>query len=516
MKFTNFFRHPWDIYLFAAFSSILLSIGISLHEVVVNPDAICYLKSAETFALDGMRAAMRLCDQAKWPFYSYLIYQLAKITHISYTAAAFTLDGIFSFISVMTFITIVRLLENRRSIIWFAAIVILLAHEFNSTRQYIVRDHGFWAFYLMSVFFILKFMDGFKIRFALGWSFATLIATLFRVEGAIFLLFAPLITFFDTRVTWMTRIQSFLKLNIISAVVAVIFLIGFLQHPEKGMAHFGRIPEIQNQLLNGAVDMVRGFHDRAEALKHYVLGMNAARDAFTIMFLVVIASYLMNVINNVSLIYAGLIAYAWWKRLVRVPRFQRMVLWGFVILNLIVTFVFFVENMFLSKRYLIALSLILMMWLPFALDDLLRRFRLYFTVQKIYGLFPVVIALVIISSLGGIFDFGYSKTYIRNAGEWLAQNAPESSAIYSNDYQVMYYSKHFESTIFKKSQEYADISMIQNNGWKKFDYVVLQFSKKELDKDPIVLQEIAMKPVQVFANKRGDQVSIYKINRRPA
>ena len=74
---------------------------------------------------------------------------------------------------------------------WLAAGVILLSHELNSVREYIIRDHGFWTFYLSSLFFLLRFFKKPIKSYALGFSLSLAIATLFRVEGSLFLLFLP-------------------------------------------------------------------------------------------------------------------------------------------------------------------------------------------------------------------------------------------------------------------------------------------------------------------------------------
>ena len=80
---------------------------------------------------------------------------------------------------------------------WFALGVILLSHQFNSVRQYIVRDHGFWAFYLVSLYFLLKYVEDVSWKNALAWSASLLMATLFRIEGAIFLLTLPCCVLFS-------------------------------------------------------------------------------------------------------------------------------------------------------------------------------------------------------------------------------------------------------------------------------------------------------------------------------
>ena len=88
-------RHYSIIYITAVLISLCLSAWANIREVVINPDAICYLQSAQSM-VEGVRAAMQLCDQAHWPFYSALIYGFATLTKIPYLYAAYLLDAIFS------------------------------------------------------------------------------------------------------------------------------------------------------------------------------------------------------------------------------------------------------------------------------------------------------------------------------------------------------------------------------------------------------------------------------------
>ncbi len=149
-----------------------------------------------------------------------------------------------------------------------------------------------------------------------------------------------------------------------------------------------------------------------------------------------------------------------------------------------------------------------MLWVPFALDRLIQSWQ---SKETPAWLLPLVLSLMVIASLGGIFDFGYSKAYMRRAGDWLAANVPPSATLYSNDYQIMYYSQHFGNDIFQKVKEYNDPSILREGRWKNYDYVALRLDRKALVEKADVLQEIAPAPVQVFRNKRGDQVVIYKI-----
>src|SRR5690349_18721993 len=103
--------HRLTIYLTASILSILLSLWISSGVYLINPDAVCYLASAETMQ-EGLRAAMTICDQSKWPFYSMLIAGFQHVTGFSYVTSAYILDGALSLLTVWVFISIVSFMRE--------------------------------------------------------------------------------------------------------------------------------------------------------------------------------------------------------------------------------------------------------------------------------------------------------------------------------------------------------------------------------------------------------------------
>lgn len=504
----GFWEKESTVYFFAILASLLLSFWLGYSESVINPDAICYLLSAETLGTSGLKAAMQLCGQAKWPFYSILIYGFAKLAHCSYLFSAYFLDALFSALSVFIFIRIVKELGATRSVLWLAAGVILLSHEFNSVREYIIRDHGFWAFYLLSLFYLLRFFHKPHWLTALSWSGSLIIATLFRIEGAFFLLALPFIMLFFTPYTLLQRIKYFFLLNIPAIIMMAALGSWLLFQPQETLAKFGRVSEVTTQIQQGWYIMTARYEATRNAMVQHVLLAESSSDANLVLFLVLVTWYVVSVLGNVSWVYAALVVTAWLKKARPFTLGATCVLGGYLIVNVIITFGFLLERLFLSKRYLIALSLILMLWVPFALSYLWKKresvkHRLFLWLASLF---------IFVSALGGIIDFGHSKAYIHEAGDWIAEHVPKNAKLYANDYQLMYYSKHFGPKLFEQPPGEARLEGIDNEGWKQYDYLALRLSKKNEDKVEAILAKLPLKPVQVFTNKRGDKVAIYKVS----
>jgi hypothetical protein len=484
-----------SVYLTAAVLSLLLAYDGSLRASVINADGICYLQSAATIGLAGVHAAMQVCGQAQWPFYSILIHGFSAVSQLSLINAAFMLNGLLSVLTVLAFIYLVKMFTERKPVIWFAAATILLMHEFNSVREYVIRDHGFWAFYLISVVLLIQYFRQPSWRGAMLWSGALILATLFRVEGVLFLLLLPWLAWFGQGQRW----RQFLQLNTATMLAAGAALVYGLSHQQNSLA-ISRFGELLFQVQHGLQVLVQTFNAKSAALAQAILNGYSARDAKMIFALMIMAWYGVSVVTNLSLVYTALAAFAYFKKLLPLDRAGRQVFSGYILLNVLITVPFLVEYLFLSKRYLIALSLLLMVWVPFALAALWEQRRPWLT--------ALTAVVVLASALGGVIDFGYSKKYIRDAGLWLASNAPAQAAIYSNDLQVMFYSGHFGNSIFTKAHEFANLSALNANQWQQYDYLAVHVNPRDPE-EAVAIQQLPLKAVKVFANRRGDAVLIY-------
>ncbi len=504
-------RAPFFLYFTATFSSIMLSIWLIATYDVINPDGICYLKSAAVFNNAGFVAAKQLCGQAKWPFYSILIASLVKLSamQLSYFSAAMVINSFFSLLTVLVFISIVRHLTPSIRVQWLALFVIVCAHEFNALRPDVIRDHGYWAFYLLSLYILLKFSaaDLGRWVYAILWGFTIGIATLFRIEGAMFILLIPVWAFFFPfclNKNWIARFQQFLQLE----TVFFIGLIGlFFWHHSFSTLSSGRFAEVIFQLKQGPILLVNLFLTRANALGSHVLSIYSASDAVSILFVTLFVWYFISIFLNLTFVYAILVIFAWYKNLAKLNRQSTSVIWSYITVNGLITAIFFAENMFLSKRYLIALSLTLMLWVPFALDRLLSHWRQYRIV------FFGVLFLIFYYAISGVVHFGPSKKYLREAGDWLATHATQKEKIYSNDYQLLYYTQHIGNEIFALESQYNHLSMISDKKWQAYDWLALQFNHHEIDKGVAkkILQDFPMQPIVVFYNNRGDTVYIFHV-----
>ncbi len=498
--FAKQFADSYQYYLLAATLSILFSCWRILSGNVINPDGICYLAGADAMQ-HGITATMHACHQARWPFYSASIFIVSRLTGLSYFVAAHVLDTFFSLITVLTFISIVRFFNASAQLSRLAIVVIFLAPEFNSLLGEILHGHGFWTFYLLSILCLLHFYRHPTWQFAFSWNACLLAATLYRIEGAVFLLLMPWIVWLDTSSPLLKRLRHFIKLNLPTLCIGFALTLWLLLHPQQELTRFG---ELLHQFTSAWNMVMQRFTDESQGLATHVLTLDAANDANRILFLVYVSLYAIQVVTTLSVIYTGLVIYAWCKQLRPANFPYSLVLWGYILLNLVITFTFLIEHFVLSKRYLIALSLTLMIWVPFALDRLIQVYQ-----QKKWVLYTLFIAMAL-CSISNIIHFGCPKVFIRDAGGWLAINAPTDKKIYANDFQLMYYANHFT----KFFPEWEASQKIKPTDWDAFDYLALREDAHHDALKASMQKNSHFVLIKQFANHCGDQVQIYqKINR---
>ena len=477
--------------------SLLLSAWVDWQQQVINPDGICYLQSAAAYPTLNLKAITQLCAQAQWPFYSVLIQNVVQLTHWSYMTAAFVLNGLFSGLIVAFFMLICAELGAARLTLWFALFTILFTHDLNSVRASIIRDHGYWAFYLLSVYAFIRYFKKPSWPSAVSWSVSLILATAFRIEGAIFLLLLPTLMLCQTNLSWREKGKEFFRLHSLSIAGVSIALLALLLHPEWASEKWGRVAELLQQISGAPQLALARFTEWRDALVQYVLPMEAKRDGQVILILTLITGYLYFVLQSFGWVMVGLVAYA--LRSVKLK--PAAPLFAYLTVNFIITALFYAQRFFFSRRYLVAVTLVFLIWVPFALAQLWRTLPKR---QLVYA----VLALIVFSGAGPLLNRGVSKTYLRDAGNWLAANIPANANLFVNDYQVMYYSKHFANDIFARRLEYSDPKVIAGENWRKYDYLALRLNHemKVNQNQPIKLPL----PIQVFCNERGDRIAIYR------
>lgn len=445
----------------AVLLNILLSYLMLLYNQPINSDGILYIDTAKAYLAGGFHSAAATYN---WPFYAILLAKLTSLTHLPFLIAGFILNAFFTSILVVFFILTSELLENTSRALPWAMAIILLFPELNHDRYNILRDIPYYAMFIFSLWSYLKFIQTGKFSYAVLWQIVMVAATLFRIEGAVFLLTAPLLSMLIPA-TFSQRLTRPLKLYALTVTLGAVGIIVF-----SHTLNFGRLPELFSYLSPNKLLTV--FQSQSNTLKPAIgtLGANNS-DIFLIGGITaVLAHSFLTTLGIPSL----LLAYGVYAKLFPENKTAAQGAIIYILINLVILFVFSIHELFMNWRYTVPLVLTCLLFVPGMTAKLPQKW-----LGIVYCLYLAAASFI---------PFGTSNAYLVDAGQWINVNTPSETKIYSNSDLLAFY---------------ADRTPVKNP--KQADIVALQ----DKIKTPTTLPK-DQKPVASFKNRRGDGAYIYE------
>ncbi|MDG2293136.1 MAG: glycosyltransferase family 39 protein [Methylophilaceae bacterium] len=210
----------------------------------INPDSVLYLEAAKRIVINDFKGAYQIFN---WPFYAFCIGTVSKITHLNVHVSAQFLNMIFFAITTASFLNIIRL-AGGKNLALFAGALLLFSNTYivGDVLEMLMRDEGFWAFYLTSILYFIKHHENGQTRHAILWQASAILALLFRIEGLVYLLVLPLIHLFNHQISHKRRLENILNTYSISLIALLIILISVNTIDSLSMSNFGRLKEVFN------------------------------------------------------------------------------------------------------------------------------------------------------------------------------------------------------------------------------------------------------------------------------
>ncbi len=481
----------------AIMASALLTAWLLYLDNVINDDSVLYLKSAEAFARGDWEAAVEIYS---WPFYSILIAATHWATGLDVDIAAYLLDGALYAVLVWAYLGIVRVCGADRRTLWFAALFILVLPALNDYRTFIVRDVGFWAFYLLGLWALLKFQARPTMASALAWGAAMLLAALFRIEGVVFLFVLPLVVLWRPPTGYLRALARFACLQLV--LVAGIVAIAFWFAVEGPRAFSGRLLEPLLWAHMFGDQLTGGLLAKAAALREHVLVYHSRNFALSGVLTILAYILLSYIAKSLGLLGWLSIGYGLRHRALPIPSAPRRTLAMAVALNVVVLVIFLVPQFFLTGRYVMPLTLTLAAWVPFGLSAMYRHWR---DRRSRVGrwLLPIAVLLLVVMAVDSLWSFGASKDHLKDAGLWLRANTPATARIYSDNTVVGFYARK-SGDEWKRSQPPLP-DVLQPEALSRYDYVIVTVKRHDEMPHPLT----AAHAVREFHNRKNDRVVIF-------
>lgn len=486
-----------DIRLYAAATSLLLSLVCFFFTGIPNDDAYVYIRTAEIFQQQGLAAAI---DHYGWPTYPVLIALLGS-TGLSLLTAAYLVNALFYALLVYSFVSIVRLIDDSRAVVSLAALTVLVYPELNEYREMVIRDIGFWSLSLFGLWqFLLfdrerNFNRGVYFMLALGG------AALFRAEAVLYLLFTPFSLLLNRSESKESNRSNLLRLLGISlllggGIVLSLMLVGINLFALLG----DRMSTYQMFLLDSFNPPEAVLVARSNAIfGEFAAGFSGeyVTAVITVGLLVVLFMTLFYAIGGP---YFWLLVWGWFKNQSQWSRVGVAPVAGYMLVNLILLLGFLYLTRFLSARYAIPFALMVVLQVPFLVNSIVQKYR---GTKKEQTVQYFLVLFFFYCAIDAYISFGKPKDWITDAGEFLRNS--QASTVVTNNRSLAYYSGKVEAYDEVIRQLPADAIRNANPG----DLIAIElfFEMRELVSDPAVAPYLD--PVATFADEETDRVVIF-------
>jgi hypothetical protein len=502
----------------------------------INSDGVLYLHAANAYLQHGLAASKTFYS---WPFYQLLIAFTHRLFHLSLLNSAAFLNYCFLCLSTVVFLKIIRELGGNKTTQWLGLLVIFALGNFYSHHSHqIIRDNGYWSFYLISFWLMLVYLRKPHYLTATAWALMITLATLFRIEGVIFILLAPLIPLFAIHKTHgQHNIIQHKIINCLRLYIAVFIIFSLacllLFHPmtpavTTTQASSGQTHDRLNTVLPWLLSMpLTFFHNITLGTVNlaHVINPLGKDSALWGLFSMGIGLYLSLFIYTISWAYTLLTAFTFCRpSWLPFSTHARRCFWGYIAINFFITAAFFLDqNYWLEDRYILAMCLTLALSFPFILTQLYQRFktRTRHKISWISWFFPLICLLITINVISVLVHFGPSKHYLYQGGRFIKNNTPKNATLYTNLSSLSFLADRKTSGWMCGSAVFATLpeaacfrfKNIGKKPWHGFDYLALKIRSPHNSAITTINRILGRQPIKMYEQSRHqhERFVIWKI-----
>ena len=493
--------------LLALAFSLLLS-GWSVWQAdLLNVDGVLYLQAAETLRAGDWHGAMLFYP---WPFYSMIIATLDMLLPGGAELAGHLFNAVAIAGALWVLLALLQLLGGDRRVLLAGALLFFTNEFINDYRHYMVRDFAYWWCYLGGLFFLIRYARDGRSRDALFWGGCMVLAGAFRLEGLVIWALGPLPLLFTG--LW----RRYLLSNIVLAGgVAAAGLFAWLA-PDNSFLDVSRLTEPLEAVGVLWNTLVHDLPVRGYALADAVLDKRSRTYGPAAILLVIGMVYLVKVFNAVGVIVLAGSWLAWRLSAIRqAMREAGWVVW-FALLNLLILWAYLLIRLYLSERFLLPLTLTLLLPAAFALAWLFSAAAEQGgtgLARHLKGVRVAVAVLLIALFADGVEQFGEDRSYVREAGVWLAEQGLTNREIAANNALIYYYAgqavhKYVWSDLNGKLLR----GELEADDWRRARYLAVKIRPGQRDLAAYLAAYPGLTPVRVFGDPGRGRVEIYRID----
>lgn len=473
----------------------------------INPDSVIYFESARLFANGEWQQGYEVF---KWPLYALCIAFTHQLTTLDIQTSAQLLNMIFFGITTASFLKIIELGGGNKKVMLAGTLVLFSAsYLVGDVLEMLMRDQGFWAFFLTSLVFFIQFYKTHRYQDAFMWQMCAITATLFRIEGITYLTALPLILFFDHKQSFAASGWHFIKCNFIN-ISLIIMLIVTLILNILPMESLGRLNEIFT--VNLYERLTEKLYTQSAIMSSDVLGQYLDEFAVEGILLTFLYVLIAKTISATGLVNVGLAALALRSKQVMVDDEVAKVLKAAAVIALI-NMAFIITKVFvLSGRYVLALSLILMLFASFYLAALFKHLQPSSKPDiKMKWLVIALIAFMSLSLVKNILPKRQGYNYMQDAVTWLNAKNVAKKPVFYDDTRARYYAG--EPFIGTWGDNWVKLrTAIEGGHINQYEFLFISHSDKHRDRERSLTKDISQfTPIKKFSDANNKKsVVIYQ------
>ena len=479
----------------------------------INDDSVLYFEVARLFSIGEWKQGFKLYS---WPFYPALISIVHLTTSLSIQTSAQLLNGVFFGLSTFSFLRLILLAGgNKTTLLCGVFLLFSSAYIVGDILPMLIRDQGFWAMFLTSLAYFIQYYREHKIAHALLWQLFIILALMFRIEAATYLVGLPFILLFDPKLAFNQRIKHFFCANIISIAGFLGIAGALLMTSNLNLHDFGRLQETVTIPTKIITQFVKVFELKADIMGKEVLG-SFLDDYGTLSLIMSLISIVITKILSttgwpVMAIFALNKLRQPGKKNVNLQLDSRRIFNWIIIIALINASIILLSEFILSGRYIIALVLVLLVLAAFQLDNLVGQFSKIGRWQKI--IFVIIIASLMLNIITNMLPKRSGYNFEQDAVTYLKQQQVPNNKVFFVSPRSRYYA---DADYAGRGYAYWDYTQkaILNGEINRYDYLLLNMNNDaQLDeKQRYLNQRLTQYKLEkeFYSHKKKKKIMLYK------
>lgn len=474
----------------------------------INPDSVFYFESAKLLASGQWKEALQVWN---WPLYPLCIAAVHKITSLGIQTSAQVLNVVFFGLTTFSFMHIIRL-GGGKQLTMAAGALILFSSQYivGDVLEMLMRDEGFWAFYLTGIVFFIRFYQRLEFKDALLWQLCAITATLFRIEAITYMVLLPSLFLFCSNSNFKERIRYLLLSHALNIFLALCLILVIAMHGDISMKNFGRLQEVFT--LNLFDELTRKLFANAAIMADSVLEKYLEEFAVPGLLLTFIYVMIVKTISTTGLVNFILAMFAIKNRTALLESKTCQVLSAVAFISLVNMALIITKVFVLSSRYVVGLAFILMILAAFQFTRILANdvFQSKQT-SKAKWLAVALVIFMLLSLVKNILPKAEGYHYMQHAATWVKSHNTENKPVFSEESRIRYY---LGQPFRRNNGDNWEMltSAINNDEILNYEYLLISHSVKHPEREKMMTKQLPQfKEVKRFNSvKAKKSIVIYK------